>query len=145
LSGWFDLLRPALAQPAGDRPVLWPFAGEWSEVSGRHRRIVVETYPGAVYPWLEFSGSGWSKRRQEDRRTMATHILGWLGSHDVAVDDPIRTTILDGFGRGPEGEDPFDAVVGLCGMLMVVQGQRPPISRAMPSDALACEGWIFGV
>jgi hypothetical protein len=51
--------------------------------------------------------------------------------------------ILDGFGPSPEGEDPFDATVGLLGMINVSLGYKPP---GEPDDKVTrkIEGWIFG-
>ena len=46
----------------------------------------------------------------------------------------------DGFGLSLDGEDRFDAVVGLFGMLNVVLGRR---SCAEP-PGLKVGGWIFG-
>jgi hypothetical protein len=48
-----------------------------------------------------------------------------------------------GSGTGASGEDRFDAVVGLLGMLNVVLGRRP---SGEPDDPLVrrLEGWILG-
>ena len=145
LSGWLDLLQPAVRRGGTQAPVLWPFAGAWRGGMEEKRRVVVETYPGAVYPWLDLPAAGWSKRRQADRRAMSSRILAWLDARDIRCAGAVRRELLDGFGQGPEGEDPFDAVVGLCGMLMVVLGERPAISQSVPADVLVREGWIFGV
>jgi hypothetical protein len=40
-----------------------------------------------------------------------------------------------------EGEDPFDAIVGLLAMLEVVRGQR---ESGEPEEAREFEGWILG-
>jgi SAM-dependent methyltransferase len=55
----------------------------------------------------------------------------------------LRSTIEHGFGRSPDGEDSFDATVGLFGMLNVVLGYRSP---GEPLDATVrnVEGWMFG-
>ena len=49
---------------------------------------------------------------------------------------------MDGFGGGADGEDRFDAVVGLWGMLDVALGNRAP---GEPDDKTTwVEGWILG-
>ena len=55
----------------------------------------------------------------------------------------IESTISDGFGNSKEGEDQFDAFVGLLGMLSVVLGIR---DDGLPEDEAvkSVEGWIFG-
>jgi hypothetical protein len=51
--------------------------------------------------------------------------------------------ILDGFGPSPEGEDPFDATVGLMGMLKAILADKTAME---PDDRVIrkIEGWIFG-
>jgi len=49
----------------------------------------------------------------------------------------------DGFGPSSSGEDAFDAMVGLLGMLEVVDLRRaeaPPLTK----EAQLWEGWILG-
>lgn len=49
-----------------------------------------------------------------------------------------------GFGPTEDAEDPFDAFVGLLGM--VHSQQRVPFPDAPPGDAVRqCEGWILGL
>jgi hypothetical protein len=54
----------------------------------------------------------------------------------------MRNAIADGFGPLKNGEDPFDAALGLLGMIRLVDGRR----QAAPAcvDSIACEGWILG-
>jgi hypothetical protein len=61
----------------------------------------------------------------------------------VALDAALRAQIGDGFGGRADGEDRFDALVGLFGMLNVALRQQPP---GAPEDepVRRVEGWIFG-
>ena len=56
---------------------------------------------------------------------------------------PLVAEIEDGFGAGASGEDRFDAVAGLFGILNVVLGRRP---SGEPDDPVVrrIEGWILG-
>ncbi|MDA0261652.1 MAG: hypothetical protein O3A21_05580 [Proteobacteria bacterium] len=61
----------------------------------------------------------------------------------VGIDDALQGALREGFGARPDGEDPFDAVVGTCGLLNVVLGLRPPFDpdeRAIRK----VEGWTLG-
>ena len=58
---------------------------------------------------------------QDSRRTFCAWLLQWTDTHSVRLDDGLRKEILDGF---PKGDDVFDAVVGLFGMLKVRLGLR---------------------
>ena len=49
--------------------------------------------------------------------------------------------IRDGFGPAKDGEDPFDAVVGLFSMLDVIFGYRQ--DGAPDDEAAQREGWIL--
>ncbi|TLN17671.1 hypothetical protein FDZ74_07335 [bacterium] len=51
--------------------------------------------------------------------------------------------IETGFGDRPNGEDLFDAVVGLLGMLQVLRGERTNAAPASPV-VRRVEGWILG-
>jgi hypothetical protein len=61
----------------------------------------------------------------------------------VDVAPAIAALIVDGFGPRKDGEDLFDAIVGLLGMLDVVMGGRP---SGEPDDPIvhSLEGWILG-
>ena len=70
-------------------------------------------------------------------------VLKWASRHRVSFAAGIKQSMLNGFGAGGEGEDPFDALAGLCGMIEVVDGRR---AEAPDLTALSRnrEGWIFG-
>ena len=66
----------------------------------------------------------------------------WARTNRVRLTRRLRAEILDGFGAGKDGEDRFDAVAGLLGMLDVVLGNRP--SGEPEDDTTRIEGWILG-
>ena len=55
----------------------------------------------------------------------ANHITSWPSSNNVALSSDLVALVGDGFGTGAEGEDAFDAVMGLFGMIEVIEGRRP--------------------
>ena len=127
---------------------LWPFEGTLTELLQPNHVVVTETYPGECYDHLgvEFSrrsGKKWGKRVAADRRRNASALLRWAERVGVALTWSLVEEIENGFGEKAAGEDPFDAVVGLFGMLNVVLGHRAP---GEPTDALirSVEGWILG-
>ena len=144
IAGWRDLLAPALRD--GVDVGLWPFQGRLEELLARHRFTVAETYPGEAYshlglvPALRRNGG---KRSGVARRKAAALLFDAAHELDVEADPAARAEIEDGFGAGADGEDRFDAVVGLLGMLGVVRGRR---CSGEPDDPVVrrVEGWILG-
>lgn len=144
IAGWRDLLRPAIGGP--DRRIrLWPFEGGLATLITRGAVVVAETYPAesALHIGLAAPGRGWSKRRQSDRAAHAPHINRWAIRRRVTLDEALRPLVRDGFGDVRHGEDQFDALIGVAGMLEVVLGHRaemPPMSN----ERRVIEGWILG-
>lgn len=147
ICAWRDLLIPALA--AGCDLRIWPFEGALHELFQAGRIVVAETYPAEVYAHLgvEFSkarvGLKAGKRVQADRAANAKILLGRAGRLGITLEPPLRRAIEGGFGPSPEAEDPFDATIGLLGMLNVALGHR---SSGEPPDKIVhtVEGWILG-
>jgi Protein of unknown function (DUF429) len=141
--GWRDLLGPAVRQRSD--LAVWPFHGRLDELLSRHRIVVAETYPGEIYSHLglELRRHG-GKRKQSARQANATHLLRWAAAADVSLDPALRVEMKRGFGASRDGEDRFDAVVGLLGMLNVVLGLR---SSGEPDDPVVrrIEGWMLGL
>jgi Protein of unknown function (DUF429) len=137
LSGWREILIPALARGAR----LWPFDGPLSSLVASTVSIA-ETYPGEAYSHIGMTRMI-KKRTQAGRKTAGIRMLGWASEHGVTFVKTIRTDIQCGFGAREDGEDPFDALAGLCGMIEVADGRR---SEAPPGHALSAseEGWILG-
>jgi hypothetical protein len=67
----------------------------------------------------------------------------WRRNRGVEFDLALIGKIDDGFGPRPDGEDPFDTVVGLCSMLDVVFGSRTE-GAPKTEDIRKIEGWILG-
>ncbi len=144
VAGWRDILRPALQDP-NHRFSIWPFEGQLDELLATSDAVLVETYPADAYLQLGLSigRPGASKTRQEDRRADAKRLLDWCAERAVLPDEPLTEQILDGFGPSTSGEDPFDAVVGLFGMIDTLnRGIEPDL----PDDPTirSVEGWMFG-
>jgi hypothetical protein len=142
IAGWRDLLAPALR--AGLDVALWPFQGPLDDLLASHRFVVAETYPGEAYGHLDLVlRRHGGKRSQSARRANAASLLAQLRRLGVEAEPAAQAEIADGFGANASGEDRFDAVVGLLGMLNVVLGRRP---SGEPDDPIVrrIEGWILG-
>jgi hypothetical protein len=141
--GWRDLLIPGLA--AGHDLAIWPFDGDLATLLSRRAIVVAETYPAELYAHLGLraSGTALGKRQRAVRAAQAPRLLERLGSLGATPSVPLRQALADGFGALPDGEDPFDATVGMIGMLNVVRGHRGAV---VPEDPVvrAVEGWILG-
>lgn len=138
LAGWTEVIKPALA--AGAR--LWPFDGALASLGEQPGLVLAETYPAEAYGHVgvAFRASE-SKTRQDDRASKADAIFGWASRHEVLLSGSVRALISDGFGADKAGEDRFDALLGLCGMIEVVTGRR---TEGGHPDGSCWEGWIFG-
>ena len=140
LSGWRDVLVPGLLDK-GSGLVIWPFAGRLDELLAPGNVVVAETYPAEVYAHLGISGGRWSKRCQVDRQARAESLLAWAKGQKVKLADDLRLAILAGFGESNTGEDQFDAVTGLFGMLNTLYNRR---DEPEGEEIRSVEGWILG-
>ena len=144
LLGW-QLIAAARRDPPGVR--LWPFDGPLPELlTGHAQTVVAETYPREYYRHLgPAAGPGrWSKRRRADRLRQVSGLFSWARSLPVEWDAGIRQRVESGFADDRNGEDEFDAVIGLLGMIAVVAGS---LDDGVPSDdpaVISTEGWILG-
>ena len=144
ISGWRDVIIPALGN-SPEQIRLWPFNGSLeSLLEGFGSTVIVETYPASTYVQL---GTGFrpgeGKRQQSARKRMGSELLNKVHSWNVTLDEDLVECFIDGFGPSPNGEDDFDAIVGLFGMLDVVFGFQP--EGAPDTDKVRkIEGWIFG-
>ena len=145
-AGWRELLLPALAdgQPSVG---IWPFDDPSLEQLLRYHDVVIaETYPAALYRRVGVvfrSGQG-GKTSQRARAAQAASIGECAERLGVKLTTGLRDAIAEGFAKGQGGDDGFDAVAGLLGMLDVVAGERP---GAVPRDdaVLTTEGWMLGL
>ena len=137
LSGWQELVGPAIRRGAS----VWPFDGDLAELSMRPGLVIAETYPAEAYGHIGVSfGARQSKTDQGDRKSQAAAILAWANASGVALDAKVEALVKDGFGNGRDGEDRFDALIGLAGMIEVASGRRQPGGQV--GDVW--EGWILG-
>ena len=145
ISGWKDVLTPAL-RDSGLDVGLWPFDGTLEDLLERKEIVVTETYPTEFYGHIGIALKG-SKQQHASRAMQAGALEAWRReptiNHRVSYGPYADEAIQGGFGQGKDGEDPFDAFVGVLGMLNVVLGRR---SAGWPSDShqRAVEGWILG-
>lgn len=135
--GWRDVLAPALHN---DQSIfLWPFDGSLENLLAPGRIVIAETYPAECYGWFlpePLKGKG----KLEVRRTVGSHLTKWAVSLDLTLEPALLGMIEKGF---PEGDDAFDAVVGLFGMIAVTMGRRQPVEPS--GDRIRkLEGWILG-
>ncbi len=143
LIGWQLIAAARRAEPG---ILLWPFDGRLSELlDGQAQPVVAETYPREYYRHLGPSASGrWSKRRKADRLGRVPGLFDWADSLSAEWDAGIRQRVESGFSDNRNGEDEFDAVIGLLAMIAVVTGA---IDAEVPADdpaVLSTEGWILG-
>jgi hypothetical protein len=137
ISGWRDVVQPARKVGA----LLWPFGGELTALSESGSLVICETYPAEAYGHVGVHfPAGASKRNQTARREAMSSLLEWARRWGISFTDRMRNAIDDGFGAHKSGEDPFDAAMGLLGMIEVVDGRR----AAAPTPTGVSEGWILG-
>jgi hypothetical protein len=146
ISGWTQVIVPALRHSM-DNPAIaiWPFSGSLSDLLQPGSTVLAETYPAEFYGHLGvgFSRSAGGKRSQAARKRNSTPLRDWADSAQVELMPDLRKDIESGFGPKPGGEDSFDAVVGLFGMLNLLLGLRTldePVGRRLRE----IEGWILG-
>jgi hypothetical protein len=147
ISGWKEILGPALRSGEIDVAV-WPFSGELTALFRRERIVIAESYPAEFYTHLGVTfarkaGQRSGKRVQSDRAANAGVLLGWARAAHVKLVPAMLSEIRDGFGSSADGEDRFDAAVGLLGMLNVVLGRRPA-GEPENDEVRRIEGWILG-
>lgn len=146
ISGWRHVLAPALRRAQNSVSVaIWPFSGRLSALMLPGSTILAETYPAEYYAHLGvvFSRSAGGKRSQAARRSNAAPLLDWAERARVTLMPDLHAAIQSGFGSAPSGEDLFDAMVGLFGMLNLLLGLRgldEPTGRSLRQ----IEGWILG-
>lgn len=139
ISGWKEIIGPGRAGGAS----LWPFDGCLSTLAAAGRLVLAETYPAEAYGHVGASfAAGASKRRQADRKKAVHHLDVWATRHGVSFSPELAALIADGFGPKSDGEDAFDAIIGLLGMIEVADGRRA--EGPLDHRNLQWEGWILG-
>ena len=145
IAGWRDVLAPAMRDNE-PRVKLWPFAGALDKLLASSQIVIVESYPAeaCVQIGLGAPGRGWSKRNQADRQRFSPTVQNWAQVHGIGLEASLVALLDQGFGSSPFGDDMFDAVVGLFGMLDVIQGNDSYDAPA-GAEVQTVEGWIFGL
>lgn len=145
ISAWPELVAPAVRS---GRCAVWPFDGELADLARRAGTVTLaEIYPGEAYGRLGVkigSGSGRSKRRATDRAAVAAELRSAVRACGAKASAALVRAMAAGFDPPGEfgGEDGFDAVVGVLGMLAAVRD-----GATAPRDAAVrrWEGWILGL
>ena len=144
LTGWRDLVAPALGDPRR-RYAVWPFDGELGDLSAGSDAVIVEAYPAdaCLQLGLRMGSRRTAKTRQEDRRADGPLLLERCRELRVRPERELVAQIRDGFGSDRAGEDRFDATAGLLAMIATV---RRPTEPELPDDSSVrrVEGWVFG-
>lgn len=140
--GWRDVIIPLLRHLPG-KVRIWPFDGVLDELLQSPGIVVAETYPAEFYDHLGIALGKGGKRKREGRRGAVGAIRSWAERTDTDL-SVLSTDLDEAFGDGPSGEDRFDALVGLLGMINVILGFRPPIGRCVDPVVGTVEGWILG-
>ncbi len=140
IGAWRDWLVPALGTGAPIR--LWPFEGALHDLLAPGQAVLAEVYPAEALRQCGLRLAG-SKRAQASRRALAPALLAVLAARRVVLEPALEATISDGFGADAAGEDRFDSVIGLIGLLGVLDGARPDF---VPNDPWIrrWEGWVLG-
>jgi hypothetical protein len=140
ISAWRDWLAPGLA--GGAPYALWPFEGGVHALLARGRAVLAEVYPAEALRHCGLVLRG-SKRVQRDRAAIADALLGAMAARRVAPSPDLRAMVADGFGADAAGEDRFDSVIGLLGLVGVLDGARADF---VPDDEAVrrWEGWVLG-
>lgn len=144
IAAWRDWLVPALAaQGAASGPIrLWPFEGGLHGLLAPGTAVLAEVYPAEALRHCGLRLAG-SKRAQAPRRALAPALRDLLAARALRPEPALAAAIEDGFGADAAGEDRFDSLIGLLGLLGVLEGLRPD---AVPDDpwVRGWEGWVLG-
>lgn len=144
LNGWKYVLTPGLLDVSLN-VTIWPFAGNLVDLLQPGRIVIVETYPAEYIAHLlpDLKRRRFSKRSHRDRMTISTPLLDWARNTEVILHPFLEKQIKNGFSEEANGEDLFDTVIGLFGMLNLIIGKRTFYEPLNPIIK-HIEGWIFG-
>ncbi len=81
---------------------------------------ILHPYPSVRFAVKRKNPLG-SKRNRDDRKKFGAFPRQWADAQGVMLENCLTEQIQNGF---PQGDDAFDAVVGLFGMLQVCLGER---------------------
>lgn len=140
ISAWRDWLAPALA--AGAPILLWPFEGRLAALLAPGVAVLAEVYPAEALRHCGVKLAG-SKRAQGPRLAAAPALRVAMGLRGVVPAPALEAMLAAGFGSDAQGEDRFDSLVGLLGLVGVLEGLREDF---VPEDPWIrrWEGWVLG-
>lgn len=146
IKGWQEILLPLRG---ANKLNLWPFDGELHTLLDRtasgNEALFAEVYPAEIYQWLDLDWRhGEGKRQQAARSRLATKLLAAFEEVGARPSDTTLEQIHEGFGDGHSAEDAFDSMVGLAGMLLVLQGEVDLHEPELDTPTRQLEGWILG-
>jgi len=137
ISAWRDLIIPALAE---DNLKLWPFDGAFRALAVAGQTVIAETYPAEALRQLGLTLRG-SKQSQTSRQALADDMFTVMAKLRVKPSTALAAEISNGFGAQKSAEDPFDSLIGVLGVINVLNGNRPDTS---PLVADKWQGWVLG-
>ncbi len=141
LTGWREVVLRYCH--AGSDVGLLPFDGEIDTLLATKSAVFCETYPAEAYRGLGIVfRRGDSKGRQVTRANFAPALIASAARLGVKLGGDSIVEIEGGFGDRPDGEDRFDALVGLLGMIGVLR-RGSYLAPGIP-EVRTWEGWIFG-
>jgi Protein of unknown function (DUF429) len=140
IAAWRDWLAPALA--AGGPVALWPFEGGLHALLAPGRAVLAEVYPAEALRHCGLRLAG-SKRALAPRRALAPALRAAMAARRVEASPALAAMVEAGFGADAAGEDRFDSLIGLLGLIGVLDGARPDF---VPEDPWVrrWEGWVLG-
>jgi hypothetical protein len=140
IAAWRDWLAPALAAGAPLR--LWPFEGPLAALPAPGVAVIAEVYPAEALRHCGIRLAG-SKRVQADRMAVTEVLHAAMAARRVVPSPALAEAARLGFGADAAGEDRFDSVIGLLGLIGVLDGLRPDFVPEDPAIRRV-EGWVLG-
>jgi hypothetical protein len=127
---------------------LWPFDGSLdSLLDGDASHVVAgEAYPAEFYKQIWREGvrpDGWSKAKQSRRKQCVPLLVELSDRLCVTWDPEVLGRLEEGFAP-PDTDDHFDAVVGVLGMIAVINGDLATGEPKGDETISRVEGWILG-
>ncbi len=140
ISAWQPWLAPALA--AGEPLRLWPFHGRLHALLAPGVATLAEVYPAEALRHCGIRLTG-SKRNQAVRQVATPALRAAMAARSLRPDPALEAMLHTGFGADAQGEDRFDSLIGLLGLIGVLDGLRPDTIPAAP-EITRWEGWVLG-